>query len=64
MFSEIIRIIVCSYVSIYSKLLVHFRVSQPVLFHIPCFVCFGFMSEFTNPSVVELSFLRGVTGCL
>ena len=28
------------------------------------FECFGFMTKFTKPSVVELSVLRGVTGCL
>ena len=63
-FCEIISVVVCSYVPIYSKLLKHFLVSQPVLFRIPCFEHFGFKPKFTNPSIVEFSVLRGVAGCL
>ena len=32
------------------------------IYHV--FECFGFIPEFTNPSVVELSVLRSVAGCL
>ena len=63
-FCKIISVIVCPYVPIYSKLIKHLLVSQTVPFHIPFFVIFGFIPEFTNPSVVELSVFRGVAGCL
>ena len=42
----------------------HLFVSQPVPFHIPCFERFVFIPKFTNPSVIELSILRGVAGFL
>ena len=63
-FCEIISVIVCYYVPIYSNFLKHFLVSQPVSFHIPCFWTFWFHDQVENPSVVEFSGLRGVAGCL
>ena len=45
-------------------LLKYLFVSKPVPLHIPFFQRFGFIPEFTKPSVVELSVLRGVAGCL
>ena len=63
MFCKIISVIVCSIVLIYAQLTQHIFVSQLVPFISHVFEIFVFIPEFTNPSVVELSVLRGVTGC-
>ena len=52
MFCKIISVIFSHSAPIYSKILKHLLVSQPVPFHIPYFERFGFMPKFTNPSVI------------
>ena len=56
MFCKIISVIVLPAVPIYSKLLKHLLVSQPVPFHIPCFWKFWFHARFHK------SFCRIIVG--
>ena len=59
MLGEVVGVIVLAFILVDSNIFENFFVAKPMHVHVPYLGLFGFMLEFTNPSVVELYFLRG-----
>ena len=62
MLGEIVGVVFLDFIPVNSNLFENFFIAKLIHVHVPCFGLFGFMLEFTKPSVVELSVLRGVGG--